>query len=163
MTNPEPLDSADLETFMHLHAINGKFLHLEVPTPTVEAAAQAVGTSPNRIVKSILFLVNTEPILAISCGSLYVDRRSIAAFYKVGRKRVKLAYPETVLRETGFEVGAMPPFGHYHPLPTLMDQRVLEQPSVYAGGGAENALIHLSPEDILRVTGAEVMDLINPP
>lgn len=67
-----------------------------------------------------------------------------------------------MLSETGFEVGAMPPFGHRYPLPTLMDKRVLQQPSVYAGGGAENALVHLSPEDILRVTRAEVIDLINP-
>ncbi len=162
MLKAENLGPADLKTFLQARKIPGDILHLEVPTPTVEAAAQAVGTLPERIVKSILFLVNGEPILTISCGPWRVDRRSIAAYYEVGRKKVKLASPETVLRETGFEVGAMPPFGHLYPLLTLMDKRVLEQPSVYAGGGAENALVHLYPEDILRVTKAEVLDLINP-
>ncbi len=56
----------------------------------------------------------------------------------------------------------MPPFGHRIPLTTLMDKRVLEQPDVYAGGGAENTLIHLNPEDILETTRAQVMDLVKP-
>ena len=61
---------------------------------------------------------------------------------------------------SGFEVGAMPPFAHRGRIPTLLDQRVLEQPVVYAGGGAEDVLLRLSPEDILRVTEAQVLDLI---
>jgi prolyl-tRNA editing enzyme YbaK/EbsC (Cys-tRNA(Pro) deacylase) len=56
----------------------------------------------------------------------------------------------------------MPPFGHLRKLDTLLDCSVLEQPEIYAGGGAENALVRLSPEDILRVTQAEVMDLVQP-
>jgi prolyl-tRNA editing enzyme YbaK/EbsC (Cys-tRNA(Pro) deacylase) len=148
---------------MQENNIPGEILNLEVPTPTVEAAAQAVGTQPERIVKSILFLVADLPLLAITCGRAYVDRRALAAVYSVGRKKVKLATPEVVLEKTGFEVGAMPPFGHRDPLPTWLDRRVLEQPEVFAGGGAENALIRLVPEDILQVTQAQVIDLLNPP
>lgn len=147
---------------MRANQIPGKILQLDAPTPTVEAAAQAVHTLPERIVKSILFMINGKPLLAISCGAWRVEQRAIADHVEVGRKRVKLATPQTVMSETGFEVGAMPPFGHRYPLPTLMDKRVLEQPSVYAGGGAENALVHLAPQDILRATGAEVIDLIHP-
>jgi len=57
----------------------------------------------------------------------------------------------------------MPPFAHRQPLPTLIDRRVLEQPEVYAGGGAENALVRLFPQDILRVTQARVTDLLTVP
>jgi prolyl-tRNA editing enzyme YbaK/EbsC (Cys-tRNA(Pro) deacylase) len=162
MTKAKQLGPADLEAFMRANQIPGKILQLEAPTPTVDAAAQAVLTLPERIVKSILFMINGKPLLAISCGVWRVEQRAIAVHMEVGRKRVKLASPQTVLAETGFEVGAMPPFGHRYPLPSLIDKRVLEQPSVYAGGGAENALVHLSPEDILRVTHAEVIDLIDP-
>ena len=148
---------------MQEHNIPGEILHLDVPTPTVAEAAQAVGTQPEQIVKSILFLVDGLPLLAITCGQTYVDRRALAAVYNVGRKKVKLATPEAVLEETGFEVGAMPPFGHRNPLPTWMDRRVLEQAEVFAGGGAENALVRLVPEDILHATRASVIDLLNPP
>jgi len=157
------LTSTDLQSFMQQHSIAGEILHLSVPTPTVETAAQAVGTHPGQIVKSILFLVDSHPVLAITCGTQPVEQRAIASLYGVGRKRVKLASPQVVLDISGYEVGAMPPFGHRQPLPTLLDQRVLEQLVVYAGGGAENALVRLKPEDIQRVTQAKVLDLVQLP
>lgn len=163
MAETKTLGPSDLQAYMQVQGIDGEILHLEIPTPTVEAAAQAVGTHPDQIVKSILFIVAGQPALTISCGPSHVDRRSLAAHYNVGRKQVKLASPEAVQQETGYEVGAMPPFGHHYALPTLMDRRVLEKDSVYAGGGAHNALLRLSPQDILRVTRAELIDLLTPP
>lgn len=157
--NHHKLTSADLLIFMKQNAVPGEILHLAVPTPTVEAAAQAVKTSPERIVKSILFLVDQSPVLAVTCGLAHVDRRSIASLYQVGRKRVKLAGPDPVQQITGYDVGTLPPFGHLVPLPTLLDPRVLEYPYVYAGGGGEKALVRLNPLDILRVSGAQVIDL----
>jgi Cys-tRNA(Pro) deacylase len=156
------LTSTDLEAFMREQGIPGEILHLEVPTPTVEAAAQAVGTQAERIVKSLLFMIEGQPVLAITSGTAYIDQRAIASKFGVGRKRVKLASAETVLETCGYEVGAMPPFGHLRKLPTLLDRSVLEKPEIFAGGGAENALVRLSPEDILRVTQADVMDLVQP-
>jgi prolyl-tRNA editing enzyme YbaK/EbsC (Cys-tRNA(Pro) deacylase) len=135
-------------------------LHLSVPTPTVEAAAVAVSAMPEQIIKSILFLVNDQPVLAVACGKSAINRRAIAELYGVGKKRVKLAAPEKVLDISGYEVGAMPPFGHCQPLTTLIDPRVLESPAAYAGGGAENALVRLNPQEILRVTGAKILDLL---
>jgi prolyl-tRNA editing enzyme YbaK/EbsC (Cys-tRNA(Pro) deacylase) len=156
----QKLTASDLATFMREQGIAGEILHLHVPTPTVETAAQAAGTQVERIVKSILFMVEGEPVLAITSGTAHVDQRAIASRYAVGRKRVKLASAETVLEIGGYEVGAMPPFGHLRKLPTLLDRGVLKQPEVYAGGGDENALLRLSPEEILRVTQAQVMDLV---
>lgn len=157
------LTPSDIQAYLESQGFTGEILFLEVPTPTVEAAAMAVGTTPQQIVKSILFIAGDEPILAVSCGTDRVDRRAIAAVCGVGRKKVKLASPEIVLEVSGYEVGAMPPFAHRQKIKTLLDQRVLGQPVVFAGGGAENALLRLSPEDILQSTGAQVLDLVNPP
>ena len=157
------LGSVDLQAFMKARHIQGELLHLDSPTPTVETAAVAVGAQPEQIVKSILFLVDGQPVLAITCGTSYVERRAIAARFGVGRKKVKLAAPETVAEVTGFLVGAMPPFGHRQPLLTLIDQRVLERPVVYAGGGSDYDLLRLDPRTILQVTQGEVLDLITPP
>lgn len=150
----------DLQAYLHSHAIPGTILHLEVPTPTVESAAQAVGSDPEHIVKSILFLVAGNPLLAIASGPAYIDRRVIARISEVSRKQVKLAGAEEVLQITGYPVGGMPPFGHKTPLPTLIDRRVLEQEAVYAGGGDEHSLLRIAPPAILEVTQAQVSDLI---
>ena len=151
----------ELSLYMQAYSIPGEILHLSTPTPTVETAAQAVGTSVDQIIKSILFMVDQQPVLAIACGLSSINSRAIANLYGVGRKRVKLASPATVLEISGYEVGAMPPFGHRQPLATLIDRRVLDFTDAYAGGGAENAILHLNPQDILRVTGAKVLDLLD--
>lgn len=163
MMNNNVLGPEDLSAYMQANRIPGEMLRLDTLTPTVEAAAQAVGTDPERIVKSILFLVRGHPVLAITCGTDRVETRALAARYGVGRKQVKLATAETVLQETGFEIGAMPPFGHRYPLPTLLDPRVLAQPEVYAGGGSDSTLVRLSPQAILEATQAEVLDLLSIP
>jgi prolyl-tRNA editing enzyme YbaK/EbsC (Cys-tRNA(Pro) deacylase) len=157
------LQPDDLAEFMRENDIPGEMLSLELPTPTVEAAAQAVGTSPEDIVKSILFRVNAQFVLAITSGPAHIERRAIAAHFNVGRKKVKLADPDLVLRETGYQVGAMPPFGHHSPLLTLIDKRVLEKDHIYAGGGSDQTLIRLEPGAILTATGAQVLDLLHPP
>jgi len=157
------LHANDLQSFLTSHGIAGEILRPGVPTPTVESAAQALGVPVEQIVKSILCVVkdggDPKYVLAIACGTAYVDRRLIAAHYAVGHKRVRLAFPEEVLAVTGYAVGAMPPFGHRQPLPTLIDRRVLALPVVFAGGGDENAMLRLDPREIARITGAAVIDL----
>jgi prolyl-tRNA editing enzyme YbaK/EbsC (Cys-tRNA(Pro) deacylase) len=148
---------------MDTQAIVGEILFLDVPTPTVETAARAVSALPQQIIKSLLFLVNGQPVLAITCGTGNVDRRAIGVLFGVGRKKVRLASPGEVLEIAGYPVGAMPPFAHLQSLPTLIDQQVLQQPYVYGGGGGESALLRLAPSELLRVTAAQVLDLTSPP
>jgi prolyl-tRNA editing enzyme YbaK/EbsC (Cys-tRNA(Pro) deacylase) len=157
---PVLLTSTDLENFIHYSDIQGEVVRLQTPTPTVETAAQAVGVTPERIIKSILFLVDGQPLLVIAGGKARVDRRKIAARYGLSPKRVRLASPGEVLDLSGYEVGSMPPFGHLNPLPTLMDRRLIGyERDYYAGGGGENVLLRILPAEILRISQAEVLDL----
>jgi prolyl-tRNA editing enzyme YbaK/EbsC (Cys-tRNA(Pro) deacylase) len=156
-----PRSAEDLQGFLQANQIPAEILRLPVPTPTVETAAQAVGAQAEQIVKSILFLVDGQPVLAITCGRAYVDRKAIADLFGVGKKRIKLASADEVLALSGYEVGSMPPFGHCQPIRSLLDRRVLGLSEVFAGGGAENALMRIAPQDIRRISNAEVLDLVN--
>jgi prolyl-tRNA editing enzyme YbaK/EbsC (Cys-tRNA(Pro) deacylase) len=159
MATEEPLGPGHLERFLRASQIPGEIVFPGVPTPTVEAAAAAVGCEADDIVKSLLFLVDGAPVLVITCGVGHVDGRALAARFGVGRKKVKLADAATVLRESGYAVGAIPPFGHQTRFPTFLDRRVLDRPVVYAGGGADDALLRISPQVLLTVTQAELLEL----
>ena len=76
------------------------------------AAAAALGVAPGQIIKSLLFLVRDEPVLVIASGDTLVDWAVLASRYGIGKKQVKLADAETVLRLIGYPVGGVPPFGH---------------------------------------------------
>jgi len=153
------LTPVDLQTFMDQNNISGEIIFLDEATPTVETAASALGTKPDKIVKSVLFTVGGEIILAVTRGTKLIEQRAIAARFGVGRKRVKLASPETVLSTTGYPVGTVPPFGHQNPISVLIDPGVLEAEEIYAGGGAHNAMLRLNPKVIHSVTQAEIFDL----
>ncbi len=158
-----PLTPADLQRYLDAAGIPAEIIHLGVPTPTVEAAAEAVGTSPGQIIKSVLFLVAGEtPVLAIAAGTSPIDRRAIARRFGVGRKRVRLADPATVLRITGYPAGAVPPFGHATALDTLVDPAVLDHPLVYGGGGTGSTLLRFNPQALLQASSTAVVPLHQP-
>jgi prolyl-tRNA editing enzyme YbaK/EbsC (Cys-tRNA(Pro) deacylase) len=151
------MNAADVAAYLRAHGIPGEIVFLPMHVPTVETAAQAVGTTVERIVKSVLFLADSAPVLVIANGTGRVDYKRVADHLGLSRKRLKLADAPTVLAVTGFPVGTVPPFGHKTRLRTLIDAGVLAQPEVYAGGGAIDALVRLAPAEIVRATGAETL------
>lgn len=153
------MDVNDLAAFMEDKGIQGKIVFLDVATPTVEAAAAAVGVQPVQIGKSLLFLTPGEPILVIACGTTPVSYKRLAQYLGINRKKLKLAKAAEVLSVTGYPVGTVPPFGHRRPLSTLIESDVINQKDLYAGGGSINALVHLSTDELRRVTKAEIVTL----
>ena len=124
MTN-ETLTTNDLNTFILQNNLQAELIVLKVPTPSVEAAAEAVGVDASRIIKSLLFWVGTDPVLVIARGQTPVDRRLLARHFGLGRKKVKLMPASDVVNMSGYPVGAVPPFGHSREIMTIMDERIL--------------------------------------
>lgn len=156
------MDSGDLQRFVEETGIRAEVIHLPEETPTVEAAAAVAGCLPEQIGKSILFLAEEEPYLVVANGLNRVGYKALADYLGTSRRRLKLAKPDIVLDITGYPVGTVPPFGHKEKLPTIVEARVMEQDEIFAGGGAINALMRLSPEELVRVSGAEVVSLPHP-
>ncbi len=153
------LTSQDLQQFITRNQIAAEILPLEEETPTVPDAARALGVQEEQIIKSLVFLVSGQPALVISNGTRKLDSRLIAGYCGVGRKQVKMARAEQAWEITGYVVGAMPPFGHQSRLQTIVDPSVLEEREVFGGGGDINAMLRLTPAELLRVTEAEVVSV----
>jgi Cys-tRNA(Pro) deacylase len=157
--NPKTLNSTDLQQFIDTHRIDATILMLEQHTPTVSDAARALKVTDDQIVKSLVFQTADEPLLVINNGLARVDRKKLAAFLGVGRKRVKFASPEQALDITGYVVGSMPPFGHHQKLRTLVDLAVTDQNVIFGGGGDINAMMRMTPAELLRVTDATMLQV----
>ena len=149
------LTPADLARFVAEHGIAAELIPMAAETPTVPAAAAALGVAPGQIVKSLLFLVRDEPVLVIASGDAPVDRAALAARFGVGKKQVKLAGADTVLHLTGYPAGGVPPFGHATRVPVLLDVAVQPWEAVYGGGGDDHTLLRIAPAELARVTDAE--------
>ncbi len=145
-----------LQHFLDTHGIEARLFRPQGETPTVEAAARAIGCAPEQVIKSVLFLVKREgerqPALVLVAGTVSISYRALATILGVGRKKVRMATPEEVIAYTGYPVGGVPPFGHPHPLPTFVDRTVLAQDVLYAGGGDARTMMEVRLETLLRIT-----------
>ena len=153
------MDRNDLQKFIDENEIQATILPMKIHTHTVEDAARALEVETSQIIKSLVFHIDGTPFLVINNGLDRVDRRKLAAYLNVGRKRVKFAAPDQVFDYTGFIVGSMPPFGHKQKLRTLVDPAVSRQEVIYGGGGDIDAMLRLTPAELLAATGAEVTAL----
>jgi len=151
-----PLTSEDLQRFIETHHIEATILPMDGHTPTVNDAARELGVETDQIIKSLVFIADGRPLLVIGNGLSRVDRKKLATHLEVGRKKVKFAAAEKALEITGFIVGSMPPFGHHQRLRTLVDPAVMNWDAIYGGGGNIDAMMRLTPAELIRVTEAEI-------
>jgi Cys-tRNA(Pro) deacylase len=125
-------------------------------TRTAEEAAAAVGAAVGQIVKSLVFLAGTQPILALVSGANRADSAKLAA---AAGAAIKRADADTVRTATGYAIGGVPPVGLATSLPTYFDRDLLQYPVVWAAAGTPNAVFRIAPDDLARVSGATVVDL----
>ena len=125
-------------------------------TKTADAAARAVGCDVAQIVKSLVFVVDGRPLVALTSGANRADPARLAALEGAGA--VRRTTPEEAREATGFTIGGTPPFGHLDPLPTLIDRDLLAYDRLWAAAGAPDAVFPTTPEELLRATGAQVAD-----
>ncbi|WP_319522924.1 YbaK/EbsC family protein [uncultured Desulfosarcina sp.] len=148
-----------LQSFIDTHRLKATILPMAVPTATVTDAAGALGVAPSAIIKSLVFLAEDRPFLVVNSGTARVDRKKLADYLGMNRRRVKFATAEQALEITGYVVGSMPPFGHREPLRTLLDRTAARRKDMYGGGGEIDALVKVSSEELIAVTQAEIADV----
>ncbi len=156
---PTPLTHTDLKTFIDTHHLGAVIMPMAVHTATVGEASAALGVDAGLIIKSLVFMAGDQPILVVNNGLARVDRKKLAAYLNMNRKRIKFARAEQVLEISGYVVGSMPPFGHREKLRTIVDAATAEYDVVFGGGGGIDAMMRLSPAELLRITNAEVADI----
>jgi prolyl-tRNA editing enzyme YbaK/EbsC (Cys-tRNA(Pro) deacylase) len=126
-------------------------------TPTASAAAKAVGSSRAQIVKSLVFICDGRPVLALVPGDRRADEIKVAA--AAGARYARVARPDEVLAATGFEPGGVAPFPASGVSQVLMSRELLVHDRVWVGAGSERHMAGLSPVDLARLTQAPSADL----
>jgi Cys-tRNA(Pro) deacylase len=129
-------------------------------TRTAADAARAIGTTLGQIVKSLVFVADGRPVLALASGKNRVDAAKLAR--AAGAARIQRADADLVRATTGFAIGGVPPVGHATPLDTFIDEDLLGYDVVYAAAGTPTAIFPIAPADLVRVTGGRVADLAQP-
>jgi Cys-tRNA(Pro) deacylase len=126
-------------------------------THSAADAARAIGVDVGAIVKSLVFAVDGETVVALVSGANRLDEAKLAA--AAGGSSARRQDPEDVRESTGFPVGGVPPFGHRRPLRTFVDEDLLAHQRVWAGAGTPDANFDVDPLALVGATGGVVCDL----
>jgi len=125
-------------------------------TRTAEEAADAIGTTVGRIVKSLVFLAEGVPVVVLASGVNRVDTGRLGR--ELG-KRFERADAEVVRTAAGFAIGGVAPLGYPAPLEVVVDRDLLAYDVVWAAAGSPHAVFSIRPDDLVRVAGGRVLDV----
>jgi prolyl-tRNA editing enzyme YbaK/EbsC (Cys-tRNA(Pro) deacylase) len=115
-------------------------------------AAAVVGCGQAQIASCAVYVADGEPVVCISSGSCPVDEDVLADVLDVAELRPAAA--SEVRAATGFPAGGVPPFGHG--LPVVIDEALLDQPTVWAAGGDGYTVVELEPRRLVHCTSATI-------
>jgi len=128
-------------------------------TRTAPEAAAAVGCEVGAIVKSLVFRVGDEAVLALVSGGNRADESLLEAGFGAAVER---ADAEFVRAATGYSIGGVPPIGHPRPLRTLVDEDLLRFPVVWGAAGTPRSVFPIAPDELARLAGGTVVRLAAP-
>ena len=131
-------------------------------TATAEQAADNIGCKLGQIVKSLGFMINkSTPTLVLTSGDQSIDERKLAALFAVGRKKARMMTAEQCISLLGYPPGGVPPIGHRTGgFVVYLDQSLQRFETVYAAGGAANAIFPIDLTTLQRVTDGVFADLV---
>ena len=138
------------------------YARLSFPPTTEKGAAsvaEALGCRESQIVKTLIFEADTgERVLVM----LAANKNAVSGHLKraIGSRNIRLAGPEAVVETTGYEIGSIPPFHWQAPgFRTFVDAALMDEDVLGVGAGVWGNEIMIAPGDVVRATGATVVNL----
>ncbi|MET0292154.1 MAG: Cys-tRNA(Pro) deacylase [Steroidobacteraceae bacterium] len=121
-------------------------------------AAEALGESPARVLKTLMARVDGKPACVIVPSDCEVSMKKLAAV--LGGKSAEMMKPTDAERLTGYKVGGISPFGQMRPAPVALEVSALEHDLVYLNGGQRGLQVRLDPRDLATLLSAVVAPVV---
>ncbi|HSK94852.1 MAG TPA: YbaK/EbsC family protein [Candidatus Angelobacter sp.] len=131
------------------------------PAGSAEESAELQGIPLGALIRTLVVRRGKDDYLFVLVpGGRRFDWPKLRAL--LGVKRMTMPDADEANAVTGYERGAITPFGSSTAWPVLVDASALEHETVAIGGGARGVNLHLAPGDLVRALAAEVVDVSEP-
>jgi Cys-tRNA(Pro)/Cys-tRNA(Cys) deacylase len=130
------------------------------PVSSLEEAAAARGMDPDDLIKTIVVRKGPDDyVLVLVPGLRVIAWPRLRAL--LGVNRLTMPDADEAKQVTGYERGAITPFGLSRPLPVIADERIAGR-RVSIGGGAHGVGVMMDGDALIEATGATVADVTDP-
>lgn len=122
------------------------------PVESLEQAARERGQEPDQVIRSIVFRVTlNEYVMVLMAGAQQISWQALRKY--LGVSRVTMAKEGELRAVTGYEIGAVSPFGMAHPMRVLADAGIFVPNEISIGSGVRGITVILSAADLKRALG----------
>lgn len=133
-------------------SLEGRIIETTESSATVELAARAVGTEPERIAKTLSYLVDDAPVLIVVAGDARVSNR---AFKEAFGTKARMIPADRVEQLVGHGVGGVCPFGVEVGVRVFLDASLRRFETVFPAAGSANSAVELTIRELELSSGAE--------
>jgi Cys-tRNA(Pro) deacylase len=125
---------------------------------SAEESASLQGIEVRQLIRTIVVRRGAEDyVFVLVPGGRQIDWPKLRTH--LGARRLSLPDEVEAKEATGYERGAITPFGSARPWPVVADATILDVEVVAIGAGARGVNLHVSPDELVRVLGAKMDDV----
>ncbi len=121
-------------------------------------AAEALREPPQRVLKTLMALVDSKPVCVVVPSDREVSMKKLAAAF--GGKSAQMMKPADAERISGYNVGGISPFGQKRATPAVIEEQALAEAFVFINGGQRGLQIRLDPKLALQALGAKAAAVV---
>jgi len=143
--------------YLAVRGLDSGLFEFEQSTKTAQQAADAMGCELGQIVKSLVFVVDGAPVIALVAGDRRGDTAAIAGL--LGGKKARFADADTVRSATGYAIGGVSPFDLPADLPVFADVSLERFDVVYPAAGTPSSMVRLQRSVLMELSGAQVSEI----
>ena len=129
-----------------------RVMEFDVSSATVELAAQALNCEPQRIAKTLSFLVDGHAVLIVAAGDARIDNHKYKEQFG---KKAKMLSPDEVVELVGHAVGGVCPFAVKEGAEVYLDASLKRFETVFPACGSSNSAIELTIPELEKYSGYE--------
>ena len=140
-----------VKTYFKQYNMDNKIQEFAVSSATVELAAAALHCEPQRIAKTLSFMVNGHAVLVVTAGDTKIDNAKYKAQFGT---KAKMLSPQEVETLVGHAVGGVCPFAVNEGVEVYLDESLRRFESVYPAAGSGNSAIQMTMADLEKYSGS---------
>lgn len=149
--------AARVRAFLAAHGLADEIVEFQQSTKTAQMAADAMGCELGQIVKSLVFVADSRPVVALVAGDRRGDADAIAR--EAGASAAHFASAEEVRACTGYAIGGVSPFDLPSDVLVLIDRSLARYEVVYPAAGTPSSMVRMALADLAAMTGGRFADV----
>lgn len=130
-----------VKDFFKQYGMDSQIIEFEVSSATVDLAASALGCEPERIAKTLSFMVNGQAVLVVAAGDAKVDNKKFKEYFKT---KAKMLSPDEAIDMVGHAIGGVCPFAIKNDVSVYLDISLKRFETIYPACGSSNSAIELT-------------------